>query len=172
MLNLIGEIDSGTDCMIGPWFWSSGRGPVIWKYSGHPLTVICMGMSVGSRSPTCRRKINVINQSTTTWGEYICENYIILCIWDDLCIPPTCQCRLSRPQSGSQMVPASLCLAGHRKLRLSHERAGCSQTLLIDKEVHNHSWQCWSILLHSKSNENNNTKKLKAYPHVLSLLLS
>lgn len=29
--DLIGEMDSGTDCTIGPWFWPSGRGPVIWK---------------------------------------------------------------------------------------------------------------------------------------------
>lgn len=28
-VDLIGEIDRGTDCMIGP--WPSGRGPVIWK---------------------------------------------------------------------------------------------------------------------------------------------
>ena len=29
--DLTGGMDSGTDCMIGPWFWPSGRGPVIWK---------------------------------------------------------------------------------------------------------------------------------------------
>lgn len=91
--------------------------------------------------------INIIQQSLTKWSEYmlfseiswkICSiplYGIILCIWGDLCIPPTCQCRQWHPQSASQKVPAAQYLVKQRKLLLFHEPAGCSQTLHTDTEM-------------------------------------
>lgn len=66
---------------------------------------------------------------------------VILYIWDDLCSPPTCQCRRWHPQSASQKDPASQRLVRRGKRHLSREPAGCSRTLPAETETGQHL--CW-----------------------------